>query len=464
MSLLAPNDFVLDNVVILNPGVRPEQTKDFYLNAIKNLQPGLTEMIVHLGHDDAELQAVMVDHPDYGAAWRQRDFDIVSSSEFKKALQDNHVILVHWKDLQKVLNQKITFQWSQLVASCAVRLMAKLEIPMITLPQLRIILPLLALSLFISAPALCQAGAPTSADLNCGRLAQLKLPAATITLAKLVPAGTFSGPPALYSGLDLTPFYKTLPTFCRAVAQATPTPDSDIKLEVWMPASGWNGKLQGIGNGGFAGQIDYAQLGTAVLHGYAATATDTGHVGAPTEAAWALGHPEKVIDFGHRGVHEMTRIARATVNGFYGRNPERSYFWGCSDGGREALMEAQRYPEDYDGILAGAPANYWTALVSAGVWNTQALTLDPASFIPPAMIPALANAVLAACDSLDNVRDGVLNDPRQCQFDPTSILCKQGEESDKCLTTGSSGGTEEAVPGSAGLSWSQHVSRLSARR
>ncbi len=106
MSLLAPNDFVLDNVVILNPGVRPEQTTDFYLNAIKNLQPGLTEMIVHLGHDDAELQAVMVDHADFGAAWRQRDFDIVSSPEFKQALRDNHVILVHWRDLQKVLNQK----------------------------------------------------------------------------------------------------------------------------------------------------------------------------------------------------------------------------------------------------------------------------------------------------------------------------------------------------------------------
>jgi len=106
MSLLSANDFVLDNVVILNPGVRPEQTKDFYLNAIKNLQPGLTEMIVHLGHDDAELQAVMVDHADFGAAWRQRDFEMVSSPEFKKALQDNHVILVHWRDLQKVLNQK----------------------------------------------------------------------------------------------------------------------------------------------------------------------------------------------------------------------------------------------------------------------------------------------------------------------------------------------------------------------
>ena len=305
---------------------------------------------------------------------------------------------------------------------------------MITLPLLRAVIPALALSLVASTPVFCQPSAPTSVDQNCERLAQLKLPAANITVAKLVPAGTFSGPPALYTGMDLSPFYKTLPGFCRVVAQATPTSDSDIKLEVWMPATAWNGKLQGIGNGGFAGQIDYAQLGTAVSHGYAATATDTGHTGAPVDAAWALGHPEKVIDFGHRAVHEMTRIAKGAINAFYGRTPERSYFWGCSDGGREALMEAQSYPEDYDGILAGAPANYWTALLSTAVSDTQALTVDPASFIPPAKLPAIANAVLAACDSLDGVHDGVLNDPRQCHFDPASMLCKNGDDTDKCLT------------------------------
>ncbi|HVP54517.1 MAG TPA: tannase/feruloyl esterase family alpha/beta hydrolase [Candidatus Eisenbacteria bacterium] len=305
---------------------------------------------------------------------------------------------------------------------------------MVIFPQLRVTLPLLMLSLVISPPAFYQTGAPNSGDANCERLAQLKLPATTITIAELVPAGTFSGPPAIYSGKDLTQFYKTLPAFCRVVARATPAADSDIKIEVWMPATEWNGKLQGIGNGGFAGQIDYGQLGTAVLHGYAVTATDTGHSGTPIDAAWALGHPEKVIDFGHRAVHEMTRIAKGASKGFYGHIPERSYFWGCSDGGREALMEAQRYPDDYDGILAGAPANYWTALLSAAVWNTQALTLDAASFIPPAKIPSIANAVLAACDSLDRVRDGVLNEPPKCHFDPASMLCKKGEDTDKCLT------------------------------
>jgi hypothetical protein len=228
--------------------------------------------------------------------------------------------------------------------------------------------------------------------------------------------------------------YKSLPAFCRVVAEAKPTADSDIKLEVWLPVSGWNGKLQGIGNGGFAGLIDYVQLSVAMSKGYAATATDAGHTGSPIDATWALGHPEKVVDFGHRGIHEMTQVAKEAVRGFYGKSPQRSYFAGCSDGGREALMEAQRYPADYDGILAGAPANYWTALLSTAAWDTQALTLDAASFIPPAKIPAISAAVLAACDALDGVRDGILNDPRQCHFDPATIECKAGEDTDKCLT------------------------------
>jgi feruloyl esterase len=176
------------------------------------------------------------------------------------------------------------------------------------------------------------------------------------------------------------------------------------------------------------------QLGAAVAKGYAATATNTGHEGTPIDATWAMEHPEKVIDFGHRGIHEMTRVAKEAVHAFYGKNPQHSYFAGCSDGGREALMEAQRYPEDYDGILAGAPANYWTALLSTAVADTQALTLDKTSFIPAAKVPAISAAVLKACDELDGVHDGILNDPRQCHFDPAAIPCKAGEDTDQCLT------------------------------
>jgi feruloyl esterase len=271
------------------------------------------------------------------------------------------------------------------------------------------------------------------ADDACDHLSTAKISNTTITLAQQVAAGEFKGPPAPFSGVDISSLYKSLPAFCRVTAEAKPTSDSNIKMEVWLPAAGWNGKLQGIGNGGFAGLIDDMQLGMAVKAGYAAVATDTGHTGSPIDAAWAIGHPEKVIDFGHRGIHEMTRVAKDLAQAYYGKAPQRSYFAGCSDGGREALMEAQRYPEDYEGILAGAPANNWTPLLATAAYDTQALTLDPASFIPPTKIATIAAAVNAACDELDGVKDGILNDPRQCKFDPATIQCK-AEDSDKCLT------------------------------
>ena len=268
---------------------------------------------------------------------------------------------------------------------------------------------------------------------TCERLAAAKIPNAAITSAQSFASGTYNGAPAPFSGVDVSALYRSMPAFCRIAVEAKPTADSDIKIQVWLPVSGWNGKLQGIGNGGFAGLIDEMQMANAVKHGYAATATDTGHTGSPVDAAWAIGHPEKVIDFGHRGIHEMTRVAKALVKEYYSKAAQRSYFAGCSDGGREALMEAQRYPEDYDGILAGAPANNWTPLLATAVYDTQALTLDPASFIPQPKIPTIAAAVNAACDEIDGVRDGILNDPRQCHFDPTAIQCK-AEDSDKCLT------------------------------
>ena len=278
-----------------------------------------------------------------------------------------------------------------------------------------------------------QQSAATPAE-KCEALAKMEIPNVSITTAKAVAAGDFSGPRHPFTGADLTPFYKTLPGFCRVVAKAHPTADSDITIEIWMPLETWNGKLQGLANGGFAGAINYLELGASLKNGYVATGTDTGHTGSPIDAAWALGHPEKVIDFGHRGIHEMTRVAKLVLAQFYGTGPKRSYFAGCSDGGREALMEAQRYPEDYDGILAGAPANYWTGLLSLAVVDTQAVTATPASFIPPAKITTIGKAVTAACDKSDNVADGVLNDPRQCHFDPASIQCKEGEDNNECLT------------------------------
>lgn len=269
---------------------------------------------------------------------------------------------------------------------------------------------------------------------KCDALAKLQMPSVEIATAKTVAAGEFAGPRNPYTDADMTPFYKNLPAFCRVVAHSHLSSDSDIPIEVWMPLAGWNGKLEGNANGGFAGSIDYLAMGASILHGYATTGTDTGHAASGIDATWALGHPEKIIDFGHRGIHEMTRVAKLIVPQYYGSAVTRSYFDGCSDGGREALMEAQRYPEDYDGILAGAPANYWTGLLSLAVVDTQALTVNPASFIPPAKIASISKAVVAACDKLDGVADGVLNDPRQCHFDPASMQCKEGENTTECLT------------------------------
>jgi feruloyl esterase len=272
------------------------------------------------------------------------------------------------------------------------------------------------------ALALCISGQCSAA--TCESLATLKLNQTTITAAHSEAAGPFTPP----SGSRV----EVSQAFCRVTMVLRPSADSDIQTEIWLPASGWNGKFQGIGNGGFAGAIAYSGLADAVSNGYAAAATDTGHRGRDTDASWALNHPEKIIDFGHRAIHETAVRAKAVINAFYGEGPKHSYFNSCSDGGREALMEAQRYPADYDGIIAGAPANYWTHLLPTAVFNMQA-TSAPDSYIPASKLRAIEAAALAVCDSLDGVKDGVIEDPAQCRFDPSVLLCK-GAESDVCLT------------------------------
>jgi len=263
----------------------------------------------------------------------------------------------------------------------------------------------------------------SGAPLPCEGLAKLQLPNTTITTAART-SGTFVPP-------DGTPIER-LPAFCRVVAVIRPTSDSQIEVEVWMPGTGWNGKFQGIGNGGFAGSISYAQLAQAMGRGYAAASTDTGHKGGVTDASWALGHPEKVIDFGHRAIHEMTVTAKAVVAAHYGEAPSRSYFASCSNGGRQALMEAQRYPDDYDGIVAGAPAAAWTRFMLSFVWNTQAM-LRPTAYIPPPKLALLEKAVVASCDQRDGVPDGVLVAPDACSFEPRTLVCK-GADSDTCFS------------------------------
>jgi Tannase and feruloyl esterase len=266
---------------------------------------------------------------------------------------------------------------------------------------------------------------------SCESLSNLKLPDTEITSAQTVAPGAFT-PPNAGDGPEPA-IFKKLPAFCRVMAEIKPAKDSDIKIEVWMPVSGFNGNFRGQGNGGFAGSITYLGMAAAVSRGYATAGTDTGHSASPIDASWARGHPEKIIDFGYRAIHEMTLKAKAVIQAFYGQSPQHSFFAACSNGGRQGLMEAQRFPADYDGIIAGAPANYWTRVFATFIWDIQALQSDPESYIPAKKVPGIDAAVLAACDASDGTKDGIVSQPQSCRFDPAAIACKDAG-SDSCLT------------------------------
>lgn len=263
----------------------------------------------------------------------------------------------------------------------------------------------------------------------CEALARLNLPATVIQKAETIAAGSFQPPIANSQPI------RGLPSFCRVAGSIRPSADSDIQFEVWMPSTGWNGKFQGVGNGGFAGAISYGGLAGAVTRGYAAASTDTGHQAGGQDATWALGHPEKIIDYGYRAIHETAVKGKAFTAAFYGEAPKRCYFNSCSNGGRQALMEAQRFPEDYDGIIAGAPANYWTRLLTLAGASMKSLLATPGAYIPASKLKAIQAAALAACDARDQVRDGVIEEPLACRPDfVASLACKPGEDNDNCLT------------------------------
>src|SRR5208282_432692 len=217
--------------------------------------------------------------------------------------------------------------------------------------------------------------------------------------------------------------------FCRVQGTIKPSADSDIKFEVWLPPeASWNGKVQGVGNGGFAGSLIYIPMTWALDAGYAVSGTDTGHSGGTLDSDWALGHPEKIIDFGWRAIHLTAEASKAIVADYYGKAPEHAYFSGCSDGGREALMEAQRFPNDYDGIVAGAPASNWTKLLTNAVWSEQAVD-QPNSWLSPEKLSIVTKAVLADCHG----EDGYVGDPAECHFHASNLVCKAGQ-SEGCLS------------------------------
>ena len=263
----------------------------------------------------------------------------------------------------------------------------------------------------------------------CESLMSLSNPERTVTIAQTVAPGEFRPPTGRAGAPNATNPFEKLPSFCRVSATLKPSPRSDIKMEIWLPASGWNGKLEVVGNGAFAGTISYPAMATALAAGYAAASTDTGHTG-PSSNTFV--NQDVLVDFAHRAIHETTAAAKTVVDAFYGSAPKSSYFNGCSTGGRQALTAAQRYPEDFNGIVAGAPASYGSKQTFGQIWIYEA-TATPEAALSREKQQALHAAVLDACDANDGVKDGVLENPLTCKFDPQAIACKAGD-SPSCLT------------------------------
>jgi feruloyl esterase len=283
-----------------------------------------------------------------------------------------------------------------------------------------------ALALIAVVPAFAQEAAG-GAPLTCAGLKTVRVPRTVVAVAESVPAGQYrpTAPPAFGPPID----YSRLPAFCRVAGTILATAQSDIRFELWLPEE-WNGKFMQTGNGGAAGAIVQASLVDPLLRGYAVANTDTGHQGGGGDFAWAVGQPEKLIDYQYRAVHELTVVGKALTAQRYGRQADRSYWLGCSTGGRQGLKEAQRYPEDYDGIVAGAPASNWSPLMALSItiqrnMGQGGLGVDK--------LGVLKEAAIAACDADDGVADRVITNLATCGFDPASLQCAAGPTA-QCLS------------------------------
>jgi feruloyl esterase len=273
-------------------------------------------------------------------------------------------------------------------------------------------------------------GSPAFAA-TCESLLAAKIPNVTITSAQSVPAGAYQPP-----GSPET--YADLPAFCRVVATARPVPDSSIGIEVWLPAAGWNGRYQQVGNHGFAGVIHWEEMAPQLKRGFTVAATDDGHVappGAPYASRWAVDHPAKIDDLAWRAVHQAAVNAKLLIAAYYAQPPRYSYFNACSTGGRQGMREAQQFPADFDGILAGGAATYWTG--GATEQLVMSLKLQKAGFqgARGAAILAMAQeAATRACDIADGVKDGVIANPTRCRWNPRELVCKAGSDPATCIT------------------------------
>ena len=274
------------------------------------------------------------------------------------------------------------------------------------------------------------AGAPASqAPLNCEALKSVKIDHTAISSVETVAAGAFKSPAG--GGFGPPTDYSKLPAFCRVAGSIHPTADSDIRFEVWLPVEGWNGKFLQTGNGGAAGSIVYGSLVDPLSRGYAVANTDTGHQGGGGDFSWAVGHPEKMTDYAYRAVHELTVAGKAITAASYGKKPEKSYWVGCSTGGRQGLKEAQRFPDDYDAIIAGSPASNWSALMSLSILIQR--NMSGPNGLGIAKLGVLKEAAISQCDAIDGVKDRVISETAKCSFDPASTQC-QGDNTKQCLS------------------------------
>jgi pimeloyl-ACP methyl ester carboxylesterase len=266
------------------------------------------------------------------------------------------------------------------------------------------------------------AGAPVV----CAALAQLSLPNTTITAAEEIPAGEWA-PPA-------GPRQTNLPSFCRVALTVAP----QILIEVWLPKDTWNRRYRGEGGGGYAGQISYGGLAAGIRAGYATASTDTGHP-ASAGGSFAL-NPDRtlnrqlIVDFAERSLHELALKAKAVISAYYDAAPTFSYWNGCSTGGRQGLMAAQRFPEEYDGLVIGAPAINWDRFIAAELWPQVVMNKTVGSPIAASKLTAVTKAAVAACDASDGVADGIIGDPRTCTYDPGALGCKADSDPATCLT------------------------------
>jgi feruloyl esterase len=306
-------------------------------------------------------------------------------------------------------------------------------------PTVRITTAAIVVLIFVHMSRMVAQTVPAT---DCASLAGRQLPNTTITATQAVTAGSFMPPGA-------TNAITNLPAFCRVAGVIAPTSESEIRFELWLPLEKWNGKFAGVGNGGWAGAISFGPLAEQLRRGYATASTNTGHEAAPgvNAARFAFEKPEQLVDFAYRSQHETAVKAKVLTEAFYGKPPEQSYFIGCSSGGYQGLMEAQRFPADYNGIVAGMPANNWTRLMAGDLDGILAVLKDPASNLTPAALGLLHRTALASCDRLDGVVDGVLEDPRRCRFDPSVLTCKANQEPETCLTPSQVGAARRVYGG-----------------